>query len=203
MDSGHLGDIRSATGLPPSARSLRRFHRGDGDRTGKTYVYLRTIFELNALRIHKLWWWSRPWHQGRRLQDAPNHRRALPSLSRNTPFEFFFTTPASFGQVRNFATKPEYSDHGGHGRAINKKDVNNLYKDTEKTGGEKPIDLTGRRGQSSSSTNPERGWRPGRAGQGSPRSHESALHPALFRTHADKHHMLYRLDAVDAYERKL
>jgi type III restriction enzyme len=25
--------------------------------------------------------------------------------------------------------------------AINKKDVNNLYKDSEKTGGEKPIDL--------------------------------------------------------------
>ena len=34
-------------------------------------------------------------------------------------------------------------------------------------------------------------------------AHEPAVHPALFGDHVDKHHMVYRLDAVDAYERKL
>jgi type III restriction enzyme len=88
--------------------------------------------------------------------------------------------------------------------AINKKDVNNLYKDTEKTGGEKPIDLI-------------RATRPilivdepqsvdgGLQGQGKKALDE--MNPLCTlrysATHADKHHMLYRLDAVDAYERKL
>lgn len=37
----------------------------------------------------------------------------------------------------------------------------------------------------------------------SPQRDESTLHLAFSATLADKHHMLYRLDAVDAYERKL
>ena len=88
--------------------------------------------------------------------------------------------------------------------AINKKDVNNLYKDSEKTGGEKPIDLI-------------RATRPilivdepqsvdgGLEGQG--KEALGAMNPLCTlrysATHADKHHMVYRLDAVDAYERKL
>ena len=88
--------------------------------------------------------------------------------------------------------------------AINKKDVNNLYKDTEKTGGEKPIDLI-------------RATRPilivdepqsvdgGLEGRG--KEALGAMNPLCTlrysATHADKHHMVYRLDAVDAYERKL
>ena len=88
--------------------------------------------------------------------------------------------------------------------AINKKDVNNLYKDSEKTGGEKPIDLI-------------RATRPilivdepqsvdgGLQGQG--KEALGAMNPLCTlrysATHADLHHMVYRLDAVDAYERKL
>jgi type III restriction enzyme len=88
--------------------------------------------------------------------------------------------------------------------AINKKDVNNLYKDSEKTGGEKPIDLI-------------RATRPivivdepqsvdgGLEGRG--KEALDAMNPLCTlrysATHVDKHHMVYRLDAVDAYERKL
>ena len=43
--------------------------------------------------------------------------------------------------MRNFATSPNIQIMVVTVGAINKKDVNNLYKDSEKTGGEKPIDL--------------------------------------------------------------
>ena len=88
--------------------------------------------------------------------------------------------------------------------AINKKDVNNLYKNSERTGGEKPIDLI-------------RATRPvlivdepqsvdgGLQGRG--REALAAMHPLCTlrysATHTDRHHMVYRLNAVDAYERKL
>ena len=88
--------------------------------------------------------------------------------------------------------------------AINKKDVNNLYKDSEKTGGEKPIDLI-------KATRPilivdePQSVDGGLEGRG--KEALGAMNPLCTlrysATHADKHHMVYRLDAVDAYERKL
>jgi len=41
------------------------------------------------------------------------------------------------------------------------------------------------------------------ARQVGPRRHESLCTLRYSATHVDKHHMVYRLDAVDAYERKL
>src|SRR5690606_30539348 len=88
--------------------------------------------------------------------------------------------------------------------AINKKDVNNLYKDSEKTGGERPIDLI-------KATRPilivdePQSVDGGLAGRG--KEALDAMDPLCTlrysATHADKHHMVYRLDAVDAYEQKL
>jgi type III restriction enzyme len=82
--------------------------------------------------------------------------------------------------------------------------VNNLYKDSEKTGGERPIDLI-------------RATRPilivdepqsvdgGLSGAG--KNALGEMNPLCTlrysATHVDKHHMVFRLDAVDAYERKL
>ena len=43
--------------------------------------------------------------------------------------------------MRNFATSPQIQIMVVTVGAINKQDVNNLYKDSEKTGGERPIDL--------------------------------------------------------------
>ena len=88
--------------------------------------------------------------------------------------------------------------------AINKKDVNNLYKDSEKTGGEKPIDLI-------KATRPivivdePQSVDGGLEGRG--KEALGAMNPLCTlrysATHVDKHHMVFRLDAVDAYERKL
>ncbi len=88
--------------------------------------------------------------------------------------------------------------------AINKKDVNNLYKENENTGGEKPIDLV-------CATNPiivvdePQSVDGGLKGRG--KEALTAMNPLCTlrysATHVDEHHMTFRLDAVDAYERGL
>ncbi|MFT3733939.1 MAG: hypothetical protein QM776_02750 [Rhodocyclaceae bacterium] len=88
--------------------------------------------------------------------------------------------------------------------AINKKEVNNLYKDSEKTGGEKPIDLIRATSPIVIVDEPQ-SVDGGLSGAG--KTALSAMNPLCTlrysATHADKHHMVFRLDAVDAYERKL
>ena len=174
--------------------------------TGKTYVYLRTIFELNkryGFTKFVIVVPSVAIKEGvyKSLQMTDDHFRALYS---GAPFEYFLYDSAKLGQVRNFATSPQIQIMVVTVGAINKKDVNNLYKDSEKTGGEKPIDLI-------------RATRPilivdepqsvdgGLAGRG--KEALDAMHPLCTlrysATHVVKHHMVYRLDAVDAYERKL
>ena len=125
--------------------------------------------------------------------------------------------------MRNFATSPNIQVMVITVGAINKfgdedaareeesdeakrreKSKNVMYRPSEKTGGEKPIDLI-------------RATRPilivdepqsvdgGLEGRG--RKALERMHPLCTlrysATHADKHHMVYRLDAVDAYEQRL
>lgn len=174
--------------------------------TGKTYVYLRTIFELNrrfgftkfvvvvpSIAIKEGIYKS--------LQVTEDHFR---NLYAGVPFDYFLYDSVRLGQVRNFATSAQIQIMVVTVGAINKKDVNNLYKDSEKTGGEKPIDLI-------------RATRPivivdepqsvdgGLSGAG--KQALDAMSPLCTlrysATHIDKHQMVYRLDAVDAYERRL
>ncbi len=174
--------------------------------TGKTYVYLRTIFELNrryGFTKFVIVVPSVAIKEGvyKTLQITEEHFRALYA---NTPFEFFLYDSSKLGQVRNFATSPNIQIMVVTVGAINKKDVNNLYKDSEKTGGEKPIDLI-------KATRPilivdePQSVDGGLEGRG--KEALGAMNPLctlrFSATHADKHHMVYRLDAVDAYERKL
>ena len=135
------------------------------------------------------------------LQITEEHFRTLYS---GTPVDYFLYDSTKLGQVRNFATSPQIRIMVVTVGAINKKDVNNLYKDSEKTGGEKPIDLI-------KATRPilivdePQSVDGGLAGRGAQAL--KAMDPLCTlrysATHADKHHMVYRLDAVDAYERKL
>jgi len=174
--------------------------------TGKTYVYLRTIFEL-----HKRYGFAKfvivvpsvAIKEGvyKSLQITEDHFRALYA---NTPFEYFLYDSGKLGQVRNFATGSQIQIMVVTVQAINKQDVNNLYKDSEKTGGERPIDLI-------KATRPilivdePQSVDGGLKGKG--REALAAMDPLCTlrysATHVDKHHMVYRLDAVDAYDRKL
>ncbi len=174
--------------------------------TGKTYVYLRTIFELNkryGFTKFVIVVPSVAIKEGvyKSLQITDDHFRVLYS---GTPFEYFLYDSAKLGQVRNFATSPQIQIMVVTVGAINKKDVNNLYKDSEKTGGEKPIDLI-RATQPILIVDEPQSVDGGLQGRG--REALGAMNPLCTlrysATHADQHHMVYRLDAVDAYERKL
>ena len=203
----NLGDIQLCNGLPPS----ESLDSGDftvemETGTGKTYVYLRTIFELNkryGFTKFVIVVPSVAIKEGvyKSLQITDDHFRALYS---GTPFEYFLYDSAKLGQVRNFATSPQIQIMVVTVGAINKRDVNNLYKDSEKTGGEKPIDLI-------KATRPilivdePQSVDGGLKGQGKRALGE--MNPLCTlrysATHVDRHHMVYRLDAIDAYERKL
>ena len=203
----NLKDIQLRNGLPPSGS----LDSGDftvemETGTGKTYVYLRTIFELNkryGFTKFVIVVPSVAIKEGvyKSLQITDDHFRALYS---GTPFEYFLYDSAKLGQVRNFATSPQIQIMVVTVGAINKRDVNNLYKDSEKTGGEKPIDLI-------KATRPilivdePQSVDGGLAGRG--KEALGAMNPLCTlrysATHADRYHMVYRLDAVDAYERKL
>jgi type III restriction enzyme len=203
----NLADIQTRNGLRPSTTLASGDFTVEMETgTGKTYVYLRTIFELNrryGFTKFVIVVPSVAIKEGvyKTLQITEEHFR---SLYANTPFEYFLYDSSKLGQVRNFATSPQIQIMVVTVGAINKKDVNNLYKDTEKTGGEKPIDLI-------RSTRPilivdePQSVDGGLEGRG--KEALGSMNPLCTlrysATHADKHNMLYRLDAVDAYERKL
>ena len=140
----NLSDIQIRNGLRPSASLASGDFTVEMETgTGKTYVYLRTIFELNrryGFTKFVIVVPSVAIKEGvyKTLQITEEHFR---SLYANAPFEYFLYDSSKLGQVRNFATSPQIQIMVVTVGAINKKDVNNLYKDTEKTGGEKPIDL--------------------------------------------------------------
>ena len=175
--------------------------------TGKTYVYLRTIFELNKRYGFSKFMIVVPSvaiKEGvyKTLQRTRDHFENLYPMAKG--YEYFLYDSGKLGQVCNYATSTTIQIMVVTVGAINKKDVNNLYKDSEKTGGEKPIDLV-------------RATRPviivdepqsvdgGLKGQGKKAldAMNSLCTLRYSATHVDKHHMLFRLDAVDAYERKL
>lgn len=203
----NLADIQLRGGLSPSGS----LESGDftvemETGTGKTYVYLRTIFELN-----KRYGFSKfvivvpsvAIKEGvyKTLQITEDHFKGLYA---GVPFDYFLYDSSKLGQVRNFATSSNIQIMVVTVGAINKKDVNNLYKDSEKTGGEKPIDLI-------KATRPivivdePQSVDGGLEGRG--KEALNSMNPLCTlrysATHVDKHHMVYRLDAVDAYDRKL
>ena len=195
----------SATGSRPRPLGVRRLHRRDGDGHGQDLrLPAHDLRAQQAVRLHKfvIVVPSVAIKEGvyKTLQITEDHFRGLYA---DTPFDYFLYDSRKLGQVRNFATSPHIQIMVVTVGAINKKDVNNLYKDSEKTGGEKPIDLMGRRARSSSWTS----RRASTAGSGHGQEALDAMNPLCTlrysATHVDKHHMVYRLDAVDAYERKL
>jgi type III restriction enzyme len=174
--------------------------------TGKTYVYLRTVFELNkryGFTKFVIVVPSVAIKEGvyKSLQITEEHFK---SMYAGVPVDFFLYDSGKLGQVRNFATSATIQIMVVTVGAINKKEVNNLYKDSEKTGGEKPIDLI-RATRSIVIVDEPQSVDGGLSGAG--KAALDAMNPLCTlrysATHANKHHMVYRLDAVDAYERKL
>lgn len=203
----NLADIQLRGGLAPSTSLASGDFTVEMETgTGKTYVYLRTIFELNKRYGFTKFVVVVPSvaiKEGvyKTLQITEEHFRGLYA---GVPFDYFLYDSSKPGAVRNFATSSNIQIMVVTVGAINKKDVNNLYKESEKTGGEKPIDLI-------KATRPiiivdePQSVDGGLEGRG--KEALDAMSPLCTlrysATHADKHHMVFRLDAVDAYERKL
>lgn len=175
--------------------------------TGKTYVYLRTIFELNknyGFTKFVIVVPSVAIKEGTKktLEITRDHFENLYPKAKG--YEYFLYDSANPGQVRSFATSSNIQIMVTTVGAINKKDVNNLYKENEKTGGEKPIDLI-------KATSPiiivdePQSVDGGLQGQG--KKALDAMNPLCTlrysATHVDRHHMVYRLNAVDAYDQGL
>lgn len=203
----NLSDIQLRGGLRPSGSLTSGDFTVEMETgTGKTYVYLRTIFELNkryGFTKFVIVVPSVAIKEGvyKTLQITEEHFKGLYA---GVPFDYFLYDSGKPGPVRNFATSSNIQIMVVTVGAINKKDVNNLYKESEKTGGEKPIDLI-------KATRPiiivdePQSVDGGLEGRG--KEALDAMNPLCTlrysATHVDQHHMVFRLDAVDAYERRL
>ena len=175
--------------------------------TGKTYVYLRTIFELNrnyGFTKFVIVVPSIAIKEGvyKTLQITQEHFEGLYPKAKG--YEYFLYDSSKLGQVRNFATSSNIQIMVTTVGAINKRDVNNLYKENENTGGEKPIDLV-RATKPIIIVDEPQSVDGGLRGKG--KDALTAMDPLCTlrysATHVDKHYMTFRLDAVDAYERGL
>ncbi len=203
----NLRDVQWQNGLPLSeSLASRDFTVEMETGTGKTYVYLRTIFELYrryGFSKYVIVVPSVAIREGvyKTLQITEDH---FHTLYGGLTAEYFTYDSGKPGLVRSFATGANLQIMIVTVGAINKQDVNNLYKRNESTDDYAPIDLI-------------RATRPvlivdepqsvdgGLRGRG--REALNAMNPLCVlrysATHVDVHHMVYRLDAIDAYERNL
>ena len=140
----NLQAVQLRNGLAPS-QSLKTgdFSIEMETGTGKTYVYLRTIMELNQRYGFTKFVVVVPSvaiKEGvyKTIEMTRNHFKQLYA---GTPYTAFLYDSDKLGDVRNFAMSSEIQIMVVTVGAINKQDVNNLYKETEKTGGEAPIEL--------------------------------------------------------------
>ena len=180
--------------------------------TGKTYVYLRSVFELNqkygftkfVIVVPSVAIKEGVYSQ---LKDTEEHFRGLYD---NTRYDYFVYDSQKLGQVRNFATseyiqimvinidafRKSFDDPEKEGKA------NIIHRPHDRMTGSKPIEFI-------QSTNPVVIIDEPQSVDTTPKSQAAirSLNPLCTlrysATHVDKHNMMYKLDAVDAFEQKL
>jgi type III restriction enzyme len=180
--------------------------------TGKTYVYLRSMFELNkqfGFTKFIIVVPSIAVKEGvyKTLQITEGHFKGLYD---NVQFDYFVYDSQKLGQVRNFATsdciqimvinidafRRSFTDPAKESKA------NIIHRAHDQMMGTKPIDFI-------RDTNPIVIIDEPQSVDMTTKSKDAiaSLNPLctlrFSATHVDKHHMVYKLDSVDAYERKL
>ncbi len=180
--------------------------------TGKTYVYLRTIFELNrkygftkfvivvpSIAIKEGVYKS--------LQITKEHFKGLYD---NVPYDYFIYDSQKLGQVRNFATndyiqimvinidafRKSFSDPSKQTKA------NIIHRENDRLNGLKPIEYVQETQPIVIIDEPQSVDTTSKA-----KKAIASLNP-LFKlrysaTHKEVYNLMYKLDSVDAYERKL
>ncbi|HBC9031848.1 TPA: DEAD/DEAH box helicase family protein [Escherichia coli] len=180
--------------------------------TGKTYVYLRTVFEMNRLYGFTKFIIVVPSiaiKEGvqKSLEITATHFK---ELYENVAFDYFTYDSSKLSDVRNFATSPNiqimvinidafrksFSDPEQENKA------NIIHRAHDRMTGAKPIEFI-------QQTNPIVIVDEPQSVDTTDKSKEAiaSLNPMCTlrysATHVEKHHMLYKLDSVDAYEQKL
>ncbi|WP_035240137.1 type III restriction-modification system endonuclease [Desulfobacter vibrioformis] len=180
--------------------------------TGKTYVYLRSIFEMNRLYGFTKFIIVVPSiaiKEGvaKSLEITAEHFK---ELYNNVSVDYFVYDSSKLSDVRNFATSPDiqimvinidafrksFTDPAKENKA------NIIHRSHDRMTGAKPIEYI-------QETNPIVIVDEPQSVDTTSKSKEAirSLNPLCTlrysATHVDKHHMLYKLDSVDAYEQKL
>lgn len=180
--------------------------------TGKTYVYLRTIFELNknyGFTKFIIVVPSIAIKEGvkKSLDITKEH---FDMLFDNTPYDYFVYDSGKLSQVRDFATadniqimvinidafRKSFTDPEKENKA------NLIHRSNDKMNGMRPIDLI-------AETNPFVIIDEPQSVDTTPKSKEAiaSLNPMCTlrysATHVDKHNCVYKLDAIDAFEMNL
>ena len=205
----NLQTVQLRNGLPVSeALGARDFTVEMETGTGKTYVYLRTALELNRRFGFTKFVIVVPSIAVKEgvLKTLSMTREHFHGLYAGTTLRSFEYRGKNLDRVRSFATGSGVEVMVTTIGSINKKDVNKLYQPGEQTNDEAPIDLI-RRTHPVVIVDEPQSVTGGRAGRG-----EEALgrmeplctlrYSATHRE-AERHHPVYRLDAVDAFERGL
>jgi len=180
--------------------------------TGKTYVYLRTLLELNEKYGFSKFVIVVPSIAVREgvyksLQMTEDHFKQLYD---NTPYDYFIYDSDKLGQVRSFATSTHVQimiiNIQAFRRAFTNPDLlkkaNIIHRPHDRMTGQKPIEYI-------QSTDPIVIIDEPQSVDTTNKSQEAiaSLNPLCTlrysATHVDEYHMMYRLDSVDAYERKL
>ena len=176
--------------------------------TGKTYVYLRTLFELNksyGFTKFIIVVPSVPVREGvlKSIEVMKDHFRALYD---NVPFNHFVYDSTKLNQVREFATSNQLQIMVMNIQAFDKASAI-MHKDRDDLSGYRPIDFI-------SATNPivmidePQSVEGDTRKDGTKRSEAlTSLNPMLTlrysATHFNKHNLLYKLDPIQAFDLKL
>ncbi|MBA3530777.1 MAG: DEAD/DEAH box helicase family protein, partial [Ardenticatenales bacterium] len=171
--------------------------------TGKTYVYLRTIYELNAHYGWKKFIIVVPSVAIREgvMQTIKLTREHFVSLYNNTPLDAWVYESLQVSRLRGFATSNQLQLLVINIQAFDKKDIAVIHRDNDRLSGRRPIEFI-------QATSPI-------VIIDEPQNMESkvakealeSLHPACTlrysATHRSSYNLLYRLDPVKAYELRL
>lgn len=209
----NLNSIQLRNGLAPSETFTSMDFTVEMETgTGKTYVYLRSIFEMNRLYGFTKFIIVVPSvaiKEGvnKSLQMTEDHFKGI---YENVQYDYFVYNSQKLGQVRNFATsdyiqimvinidafRKSFEDPDELSKA------NIIHRPHDRMTGSRPIEFI-------QATNPIVIIDEPQSVATTEKSRKAiqSLNPLCSlrysATHLEKHHMVYRLDSVDAYERKL
>ncbi len=209
----NVRDVQLRNGLAPSeGLDSKDFTVEMETGTGKTYVYLRTIFEMNRLYGFTKFIIVVPSvavKEGvyKSLQMTEEHFKGL---YENIQFDYFVYDSQKLGQVRNFAVsdyiqimvinidafRKSFADPEKEDKA------NIIHRPHDRMTGSRPIEFI-------QATDPIVIIDEPQSVDTTEKSKEAiaSLNPLCTlrysATHVRKHHMMFKLDSVEAYERKL